>query len=140
VHHTPQDISRKAGTMVIHGGIGADVVERVSIDLHAWYLKDTSSTNLPGFDDLGDIADELPFGYTEADLIPQERLGRTLGIELDARLGYRASNALVFYTAGGIFMPGSFYEVEIPRTGGTALGAEDPATFWALLGGASLAF
>ncbi len=140
VYHTPQDTSRKAGTMLIHGGIGAEFVDLVELDLDAYLMRDTSTSNLDNFDDLGDIADELPFGYTEADLIPQERLGRPLGVELNARLGLNPSEALSLYTMGGVFLPGSFYEIEIPRTGGTALGAEDPRTFWAILGGAALTF
>jgi hypothetical protein len=140
VYYTPQDVSRKSGTMLVHGGVGAELVERVQLDLDAWWFKDTGRTNLDDFDNLSQIADELPFGYTEADLIPQERLSKSLGLELDARVGYTPSDLLGFYVQGGLFLPGEYYKIEIPRTGGTALGAEDPANFWAVLGGASLTF
>lgn len=140
VHHDPHDISRKAGTMLLHGGIGFDLVEQLAIDFDVWWFKDTSSTGITDFENLDALADELPFGYTEADLIPQERLGKSLGIELNASARYTPSDLLAFYLQGGMFMPGSFYEIEIPRTGGTALGAEAPANFWAVLAGATVTF
>ena len=140
VHHSPHDTSRKAGTMVIHAAAGATVIDKVSLDLGVWMFQDTGSTGISDFDNLDQIADELPFGYTEADLIPQERLGKSLGIELDGRLGFDPSEMLSFYLEGGIFLPGAFYQIEIPRTGGTALGAEDPAMFWAALAGAAVNF
>ncbi len=140
VHFSPQDISRKAGTMLLHGGLGFDIIDKVAFDLDLWWFKDTSSTGITDFDDLDQLADELPFGYTEADLIPQERLGKALGMELDARVAYTPSEMLSLYVQTGIFLPGAFYQIEIPRTGGTALGAESPANFWALLAGATVNF
>lgn len=140
VHFSPQDTSRKAGTLVVHGGVGVDLMEKLHLDLDLWWFKDNSSTGIDNFDNLDALADELPFGYTEADLIPQERLGKALGMELDGRLGYTPNEALDLYVQGGMFMPGAFYEIEIPRTGGTALGAESPATFWALLLGTTVRF
>lgn len=140
VHYSPQDFSRKSGTMLIHGGAGVTVVEKVSLDLDLFLFRDTGSTNLSNFDNLGTVADELPFGYTEADLIPQERLGKSLGLELNAKLGYAPNEVLSFFAQGGVFLPGEYYTIEIPRTGGSALGAEDPATFWAALAGAALTF
>jgi hypothetical protein len=140
VHYSPQDFVRKSGMMVLHGGAGVALMEMVELDLDIWWLRDTGASNLEGFDNLGEIADELPFGYTEADLIPQERLGKTLGMELDARLGYTPTSLLEFYLQGGMFLPGPYYEIEIPRTGGTARGAEDPVNFWSVVAGASLNF
>lgn len=140
VHHSPQDVSRKAGTMMLHGGAGFDIVDKLHIDLDGWFFKDTGVSFLDGFDDLGTIADELPFGYTEADLIPQERLGKPLGTELNLQLGFDPSEALALHVRGGMLLPGAFYKIEIPRTGGTALGAESPATFWAVTAGATVSF
>lgn len=140
VHYNPNDLSRKAGTMLIQGGLGVDLVEKVSIDFDAYFFQDTSNTGITSFDNLSAIANDLPFGYTEADLIGQERFGKSLGVELNARVGYTPSQLLGFFVQGGMFMPGAFYEIEIPRTGGTALGAETPATFMALVAGAAVHF
>lgn len=140
VHFDPHDISRKAGTMTLHAGLGFDLIEKIAIDFDLYTFQDTSSTGITDFDNLDQLSDELPFGYTEADLIPQERLGRSLGLELNARVGYTPSDLLALYVQGGMFTPGAFYEIEIPRTGGTALGAEEPANFWAVLGGATVTF
>ena len=52
----------------------------------------------------------------------------------------KEKEVLGFYLQYGMFMPGGFYQIEIPRTGGTALGAETPANFWALLAGATVTF
>jgi hypothetical protein len=141
---SPQDISRKAGTQSLHGGLGFLFVDQIRLDVDAWYFQDTSETNL----DMSRIDEiEIPdaWGMNESELYAQERLGKTLGTELNAALTYIANDALSLYAVGGIFMPGDFYETRIERTAGTALGAEDDdpdnlETFWVAAGGATLAF
>jgi hypothetical protein len=141
---TPQDLNRKAGTQTLHGGLGFQFAEHVRLDLDAWYYQDTSETNL----DTSRVEDiEIPeaWGINESELLAQDRLGKTLGTELNAALTYFANDALSLYAIGGIFMPGEFYEMSINLTAGTALGAvdNDPdqlQTFWVAAGGATLAF
>ena len=70
----------------------------------------------------------------------QQRLGKALGTEFNAKLKFQANEALALTFQGGIFMPGQFYEQEISRSAGTALGSNDLQNFWALSGGAKLDF
>lgn len=139
---TPNSTSRRAGTDVIHGGVGISASDWFRADFDAWYLIDTSNTELPP-DKIDEVASNQPFGYTEADLQAQRRFGKPIGAELDASLLFRANKALSFYTKGGVFLPSEFYEIEIDRSVAgdyTALGSEDPQTFWAVAGGTSLSF
>ncbi len=139
--YNPNDFDRQSGTMMLNASVGATIIERITIDAGFWFYQDTSTTGIDDFDNLSQIAEELPFGYTEADLEGQERYGKTLGMELEGKLGYIAQkDVLNIFVGGGIFLPGDFYKVKIDRTTGNALGSENPVSFWALSGGATLKF
>ncbi|GEM_PF-1378073 len=139
--YNPNDFDRQSGTMVVNASVGATIMDKVSIDAGLWFYQDTSSTGITDFKNLSTLAEELPFGYSEADLEGQERFGKTLGIELDGKLGYIAKEDLLdLFVGGGIFLPGDFYKIKIDRTTGSALGAKDPVSFWAVSGGATLKF
>ncbi len=136
----PQSTSHRSGTDTFHGELGAQLLdEKLGLEFGAWYLLDTSQTNFDQ-DRREEVAGDLPFGYTEADLQAQQRFGKPLGLELDGTVRYRPNDTVTFYSRGGIFLPGEFYETEISRTAGTALGSDDPANFWAVTGGAALSF
>ena len=134
--NTPQDKTRIAGTMLIGGKMGLGLLELVRLDLGAWYFQDTSSTDF----DQADVDDVTPpLGYSQADLRALERAGEPLGVELDATLTYFPNEALSFYAIGAVFLPAEFYEIEIALPAGSALGSNDPQTFWAILGGMTFA-
>ncbi|QDG51453.1 hypothetical protein FIV42_12070 [Persicimonas caeni] len=142
IFDNPQDIDRKAGTMLVRAGAGFTFVDKIRLDLDGWFYQDTSETN---FDVARAPEIDTPFGIGQPDLEAQERLGKTLGYELNAALTYIANDALSLYGIGGIFLPGEFYEIEIERAAGTALGApngdaDELADFWVVSGGATLAF
>ncbi len=130
IAHAPHNIERISGTMQIHGGLGFDIIRQVQLNLDFYYFQDTSSTNF-------DVADaptasaEVPYGYTEFDLLAQDRFGKTLGFEIDAELRYQPLEFLTFYARGGMFIPGEFYEVTVDRSVGrggdsrTSLGGTD---------------
>jgi hypothetical protein len=140
----PQDTDRKAGTMSVHAGVGVLLADTLRIDLDGWYYQDTSETN---FDvaDAEEVANDTAWGQNQAELEAQERLGKTLGTEINAALTYVANDALSFYALSGIFFPGEFYEIPVQRTAGTALGAPDGdpnklEDFWMGAGGTTLRF
>jgi hypothetical protein len=137
----PHTVDRASGTQFLKGGIGIGN-DNFGADFEVWHYMDTSSS---AFDQsrADEVAGNLPFGYTQADLEAQDRLGRSLGTELDLSLNYRPNDFLVFYARGGYFIPSNFYEIEVERTVAgefTQLGSENPANFWAAAFGTSVRF
>lgn len=139
VHQSAHDQKRESGTDMIHGSIGVGLVDSLKLDLGVWYFIDTGSTNLD-FNQIATVADRLPAGSSQDDLEAQERLGKTLGTELNARLSYQLNSALGFFASGGVFLPGDFYGIEITRKVGTSRGSDDLQNFWAVSIGTTLEF
>jgi hypothetical protein len=137
VDNTPQEQERKAGTQVISGSLGFGVKDTMQIQLGIWHLQDTGISNVD-FDNIDVIARDLPYGFSEADLQAQERMGKTLGTELDLGFSYLASEHLNIFAVGAIFIPSDYYGVEISRTGGSALGSPNPQNFWVVTAGMAL--
>ena len=139
IDESANDRERKAGTMVLHAGVGAELIKKLDVDFDFYYFADTSSSNLDQ-SRVVSAGTQLPFGYDEFDLRAQERFGKTLGMEIDGRLGFRPNELLSFWTQGALFLPGDFYKIEIDRRAGTALGSTDPVNFWAVSVGSSIYF
>ncbi|TXD33600.1 hypothetical protein FRC96_15570 [Lujinxingia vulgaris] len=140
IAHSEHDIRREGGTQILHGGLGVTLDPGLRLDLGAWMYQDTGSTNLD-FARLDAAGDRLPSGYSRDQLEAQQRLGKSLGTELNASLSYQANEALSLYGMGGIFLPGEFYEIEITRNAGSARGSVDNLQqFWAVSAGATLVF
>lgn len=137
VDQTPQDQQRKSGTQSIYAGIDIGLMKKAELALGAWFLRDTGVSFLDPskYEAEGTT---LPFGYSLADLLAQRRLGKSLGTELDAGLSIKAHELINFFGQGAVFLPGEFYGIEIPRTGGTALGSTDPVNAWMVSGGVSI--
>ena len=138
VDQTPQDQQRKSGTQSIYAGgrVGA-LEEMIDVRLGAWFFQ--SLGNFEASDeDVNRIAEDLPFGYTLADLQAQQRLGKRLGTELDAGVSVKAYERVNVFGQGALFLPGEFYQGEISRTGGTALGSDDPVNAWMVSAGISM--
>jgi hypothetical protein len=137
VENTPQEQERKAGTQVISGRLGVGVKDTMQVELGLWHLVSTGQTRI-NEDNIDQIARELPYGFSQADLEAQTRLGKTLGTELDLGVTYLASEALHIFAVGAVMLPGDYYAQEISRTGGSALGSPDPQTAWVVTAGMSL--
>jgi hypothetical protein len=142
--HAPQDIERKAGIMSVRAGVGFEFAEKVRLDLDAWHFQDASESNFD-IERAEEVGAQTEWGYSEAELLAQERLGKTLGNEIDAAVTYFANEALSLYAIGGIFLAGEFYETPITRNAGTSLGAPEGEAsqledFWLVAGGMTLAF
>ncbi len=140
IHASEHDIRRESGTEMVHGGFGVSLPQGLRLDAGAWLYRDTGSTNLAA-EDREAAGDRLPSGYSRDELDAQERLGSTMGVELNSSLAYQASEALAIYGMGGVFLPGEFYETEVSRNVGSSRGSEDSLrNFWAVTGGATLTF
>ena len=138
IDHTPQDISRSAGTFFVHAAGGARM-GHYAVRLDWWMYQDTSSTFLD-VDNIDAIPDP-PFGRSRAEFEAQARFGKTLGQEINVELSRKLGKHMRLYANYGAFMPGEYYDVKVNRVAGerlTALGGD--ATFWATRFGAMVNF
>jgi len=137
VTDNPQDQSRKSGTREIHAAVDANLTSALALNIGWWMLQDTglSEVNFKKVDTL-----QPPFGYARAAFKAQERLGQTLGQEINAELAYQAGEHTRLFMTGGAIVNTEFYATEIERVAGSALGARNPATPWAAAAGTRVAF
>lgn len=136
VDSAPQDQQRKSGTQAIYAGVDVEIMEMVEIVGGVWLLSDTGITFVDD-DNVREVSLDPPFGYSEADILAQQRLGKSLGTEIDLGVSVKTMDGLNIFGQGGMFLPGNFYQGEISRTGGTALGSETPVNAWMFSAGLS---
>ena len=136
VENTPQSQSRKAGTQVIEAVLGVGFSQAWKLQAGAWVFQDAGVTFVDE-GDIPEIAQDLPFGYSQADLEAQQRLGSYMGTELDLGFSYSPQDVLAIFAQGAVFLPGDYYAREITRAGGSALGSSSPQTTWAITTGMS---
>ncbi|MEC8422513.1 MAG: hypothetical protein VX000_01985, partial [Myxococcota bacterium] len=133
-------IDRRAGMRFAHASFGWRI-DGFSAVGSWWMFQDSGSTELD-IDSLQNI--DAPFGYSRREFAAEERLGRTLGQEVDLLLGYRLSKALRISAGGAVLLPGGFYELPVARVAGgyegarTSLGGD--AMAWAASLGTQLSF
>jgi len=137
IDSSPQDLNRKSGTRVAQLNAGYDF-GGFEAKLSAWYFQDTGVTAISDFSDLDNIA--TPFGYAREEFAAEERLGQVLGQELNLDLQGDLSDSISVYLNGAIFIPGPYYEIEIARVAGTALGSSTPAMPWGTYAGTKVRF
>ena len=136
VENTPQSQSRKAGTQVIEALLSVGFNEAWQLQAGAWVFQDAGFTLLAE-DDIAVAAQDLPFGWTQADLEAQQRLGSYMGTEIDVGFSYSPQDVLAIFAQGAVFLPGDYFAREITRAGGTALGSSTPQMPWAVSTGMS---
>lgn len=137
LENAQHDIDRKSGTRVISAEGDIELPGIVTVGAGYWFLQDTGVT---GLDIAGVDTIVPPFGYSREEFRAQDRLGRTLGHEVDLRLGVDATENLTFYAQGAVFLPSAFYGIEVGRAAGTQLGSSDPQPFWDASAGARVEF
>jgi hypothetical protein len=133
IDYTPHDISRSAGTQFLHAALGATFFDRLQLMVDWWSYTDTGETLVTDFENVA----EPGFGLSREEISAQQRLGRFLGHEFNVELRGTFANHLALYSTFGVFLPGSYYDIEVSQVAGrreTSLGGG--ATFWAArLGG-----
>jgi len=135
VTHDAHDIDRKAGTQVLHANVGYQLPMGFGAGVSWWTFSDTGRTdfNLAQLDAL-----EPPFGYSRNEFAAQERLGKSLGQELNLDLWGDLTDHLQVYANGAVYLPGDYYAIPVDRIAGDALGGQERA--WGFSGGTSLRF
>ncbi len=126
---------RKGGTRALHGSIGYKFPKLFEARASYWFLQDTGLTTL-NQNDLDTI--DPPFGYSKEQFAAQERLGKVLGHEANLDVFLRLTPNLSLRASGGVFLPGSFYAIEVGRIAGNSLGGQAPA--WAVNSGLRVRF
>ncbi len=129
VEDTPQEQDRKSGTRVVEATAGWDSEVGLTVEAGWWWLTDRGITdlNLSSLDTL-----TPPYGYAREELAAEERLGSSLGHELNGSVGWRFGEPVTLFAQGGAIVGTSFYGTEIARVAGTALGSSSPAMPWTL--------
>ena len=137
VTDNPQDMSRKAGTRELHAEVGGEFPGALWANVGWWMLQDTGVSEV-SFNNLDRITP--PFGYARAEFAAEQRLGQTLGQEINVNVGAHAMEHLDLFLNTGFIVGTQFYGTEIARVAGSALGAKDPAMPWAVAGGTRVRF
>jgi hypothetical protein len=147
--YNPHDVERASGTQFIHGALSGSF-SGLTLRADLWMLKDSGSSFLNNDasgaertpEQVAAAIDDIdpPFGYSRDEFFAQARLGKDLGMELNVSMAYDVNDALEVFAVYGVFLPGEFYEIEINKVAGTALGSADPQDFFAFTAGASVVF
>ena len=121
---------RKAGTQVIHAEGTVHFPGPLHIQAGFWNMTDTGFTelNIANVDTI-----DPPFGYSRDEFRAEERLGKSLGNEINMRLGYsRVMDGntaeplhIDFSLVGAVFLPGAFYDIPVSRVAGNHLGGQE---------------
>ncbi|MEN0064936.1 MAG: hypothetical protein AAGA48_22515 [Myxococcota bacterium] len=137
VINNPQDMSRKSGTrsLELWGNV------QLESGFHAlggvWFLQDTGFSDVD-FETIDFL--EPPFGYSRSEFAATERLGKILGTEIDAEVGWQFGRYVDTFLRGAVVVPGGFYGIPIDRVAGNALGSDNPQFPWAAHGGIRVSF
>lgn len=124
---------RKGGTQVIHAEAAYHLPGPISVSAGFWNMQDTGITALV-LSEVDTI--DAPFGYSRDEFRAQERLGQSLGTELDLSVGYsrvmEGANTpdplhVDFNLTGAIFLPGGYYAIPVSRIAGDHLGGDEMA-------------
>lgn len=120
----PHEPDRKTGTQVIHASAGFDLAMGLGASVSWWSFADTG---LSGVDINNLDLIDPPYGYSREAYAAQERLGLSLGQELNLEVHGKLSERLELYANGAMLLPGAFYAIEVARVAGTQLGGEATA-------------
>jgi hypothetical protein len=137
VADTPNDTDRKAGSAFAHAEGSYELASGLSFSAGWWMVLDNGYTELNP-NELDSITP--PFGYSRSEFEAEFRVARLLAQEVDLEVGYEAGEHVEVYVAGAYVVPGAFYELEIDRVAGTALGSMDPQSPWSVFGGTRVSF
>lgn len=111
IDDTPFDSNRKAGSLMIHAGIGAELWRKWVVRADIWHLQDTASTAV-NFDPSNLDLINNPY-VSRAELEAQQRFGKALGQEINLTVQYFPNSLLMFQLTAAMFVPGSFFSTPI---------------------------
>lgn len=135
----PNHIHRGSGTMYVHLGFDAEILQRFKPFIGFWYFQDTNYTAVKESKlDSGQIVP--PFGYSIDEYYAELRFGKTLGMEFDLGMAYNLGKPGELFLNLGFFFPGEYYKREISKVAGDALGGPNVTNFWTIIVGHKITF
>lgn len=111
IDDTPFDSNRKAGSLMIHAGIGAEMWRKLVVRADIWHVQDTASTSV-NFDPSNLDLINNPY-VSRAELEAQKRFGKALGQEINLTIQYFPNSLLMFQLTAAMFVPGTFFDTAI---------------------------
>ena len=131
----PHEIDRKSGSMVASASAAYEWKGKLEFGVGWWYAQDVGVTYL----NQAEVQDiDPPFGYAREAFEAEARMGLPLGQEIDIDVAYSPWDEVQLYANGAVLLPGTFYELEVARVAGTAMGGQ--AAAWAFNGGTRVQF
>ncbi|MFO1481708.1 MAG: hypothetical protein U1F40_16030 [Turneriella sp.] len=141
IDDTPFDANRKAGSLLLHAGIGAEMWKSFVVRADIWHVQDTQSTAV-NFDPNNLDLINNPY-VSRAELEAQKRFGKALGQEINLTVQYFPNSLLMFQLTGAMFVPGSFFSTpieDIVSKNGVPKGGPADADFWGVFLRSTLSF
>ncbi len=111
IDDTPFDANRKAGSLMMHVGIGTELWRNFVVRADLWHLQDTASTAV-NFDSSNLDLINNPY-VSRAELEAQKRFGKALGQEINLTVQYFPNSLLMFQLTAAMFVPGTFFDTSI---------------------------
>ena len=111
IDDTPFDANRKAGSLLLHAGIGAEMWKKLVVRADLWHVQDTASTAVNFSPTNLDLINN-PY-VSRAELDAQQRFGKALGQEINLTVQYFPNSLLMFQLTAAMFIPGSFFSTPI---------------------------
>ena len=131
----------KAGSLLLHAGIGAEMWKSFVVRADIWHVQDTQSTAV-NFDPNNLDLINNPY-VSRAELEAQKRFGKALGQEINLTVQYFPNSLLMFQLTGAMFVPGSFFSTpieDIVSKNGVPKGGPADADFWGVFLRSTLSF
>lgn len=125
---TPFDANRKSGLFMMHFGVGVEINTKYQVMLDIWMLTDNGSSKV----DFKNVAEINNRFRSNAEISAQERLGKSMGQEINLTFEYNPDKLLKFFVVSAIFFPGDFYKnpiEEAASSNGGPKGAKQDADF-----------
>lgn len=111
IDDTPFDANRKAGSLMLHAGIGAEMWRKFVVRADIWHVQDTQSTAVNFSPSNLDLINN-PY-VSRAELEAQQRFGKALGQEINLTVQYFPNSLLMFQLTAALFVPGTFFDTSI---------------------------
>ncbi|MCX7633680.1 MAG: hypothetical protein N2Z22_10150, partial [Turneriella sp.] len=141
IDDTPFDANRKAGSLLLHAGLGVEMWRNFVVRGDIWHLQDTNQTAV-NFDPANLDLINNPY-VSRAELEAQKRFGKSLGQEINLTLQYFPNSLLMFQLTGAYFIRGPFFKdaiEDIVSKNGVPKGGPADADFWGVFLRSTISF
>jgi len=128
VRDEPHEQDRKAAARVLHAGADGRITKTLHLGA-GWWMLQSKGISFVNFNKLNEL--NTPFGYARAEFAAERRIGESVCHEVNLKAGLTARDQLTFWFVYGRVFGGGYYDIEIDRVAGDALGEKNGPTPWA---------